>query len=118
MNDTLHSLRIYSHNVQKNYALVDLILESHKNDYDILFIQEPPWQLIRQAPSTSDPNGEPVVGAPIHPEWTCMVRKLESQDSSPRVMAFIHKRLNRLRPAYRRDIVVLEQDAVVTFWES
>ena len=66
----ISSLRIYSHNVHRNYLLMDTVLETNKDSFDILFIQEPPWRTICQAPSTCDPNGEPVVGGPIHPEWS------------------------------------------------
>ena len=45
-------LRIYLQNVRKNYALVDTFLESQKDHYDIFFVQEPPWNFIRYAPST------------------------------------------------------------------
>ena len=53
--------------------LLDSLLESQKDLYDILFIQEPPWNFIRFAPSTTAPGGDEVVGAPIHPDWTQVV---------------------------------------------
>ena len=68
MSSTTNIIRIYSQNVQKNYMLVDSFLESQKDLYDILFIQEPPWNFIQLAPSTSSPSGQEVVGAPIHPK--------------------------------------------------
>ena len=43
-------IRIYSQNVRKNHVLLDSLLESQKDLYDILFIQEPPWNFIRFAP--------------------------------------------------------------------
>jgi len=63
-------LYIYSQNVQKNYVLVDSLLEFQKDLYDILFIQELLWNFIQFVPSTSSPGGQEVIGAPIHPEWT------------------------------------------------
>ena len=42
MSSTTDIICIYSQNVQKNYVLVDSLLESQKDLYDILFIQEPP----------------------------------------------------------------------------
>ena len=63
-------IRIYSQNVWKNYVLVDSLLESQKDLYNILFIQEPPWNFISFAPSTTASGGDEVVGDPIHPEWT------------------------------------------------
>ena len=46
MSSTTNILRIYSQNVQKNYVLVDSLLESQQDLYDVLFIQEPPWNFI------------------------------------------------------------------------
>ena len=46
MSSTTNIIRIYAQNVQKNYVLVDSLLESQKDLYDILFIQELPWNFI------------------------------------------------------------------------
>ena len=73
MYNTTNILQIYLQNVWKNYVLVDNLLESQKDLYDILFIQKPPWNFIRFAPSTTASGGDKVVGAPIHPEWTQVV---------------------------------------------
>jgi len=98
-------LRIYLQNVCKNYALVDTFLESQKNSYDIFFVQEPPWNFIQHTPSTSSLEGDKVVGAPIHPDWTQVVRLPRDSESPPWVMAFIHTCLSRLRFALRRDVI-------------
>ena len=90
-------LCIYSQNVHKNYMLVDTFLEFQKDHYDIVFVQEPPWNFIRYAPSTVSLKGDKVVGAPIHPDWTQVVRVPRDSEDVPRVMAFIHSRLFRLR---------------------
>ncbi|KAJ3561032.1 hypothetical protein NP233_g10444 [Leucocoprinus birnbaumii] len=98
---------------------MDTVLETNKDSFNILFIQEPPWRTIRQAPSTRDPNGEPVVGGPIHPEWTPIVRySPDNEDTCPRVMAFIHSRLQRLRPAYRRDLVDHRDIQVISLYSQ
>ena len=41
MSSTTDIICIYLQNVQKNYVLVDSLLESQKDLYNILFIQEP-----------------------------------------------------------------------------
>ncbi|KAF4610623.1 hypothetical protein D9613_006810 [Agrocybe pediades] len=81
----------------------DVLLETLQNSFDVLFVQEPPWQTIRQAPSPSNRDGEDIVGAPMHPAWLYMVRP-PTNDETPRVMAFVSKRLERLRPSMRRDL--------------
>ena len=50
MSSITNIICIYSQNVWKNYVLVDSLLESWKDLYDILFIQEPPWNFIQFAP--------------------------------------------------------------------
>ena len=98
-------LRIYSQNIRKNYALVDTFLESQKDHYDIFFVQEPPWNFIHYAPSTISLEGDKVVGAPIHPDWTQVVQVLRDSEDVPRVIAFIYSRLSRLKFSLRRDVV-------------
>ena len=97
-------LRVITFNIAKSYFDLDTLLEDFKDDFNVLFIQEPPWQTIRHATSTLDAEGAPVVGAPRHPQWNCMVRQPEP-GSRPRVMTYVSKRLDQLRPAYRRDLI-------------
>ncbi|KAF4617968.1 hypothetical protein D9613_013028 [Agrocybe pediades] len=96
-------LAFFSHNVAKNYMYLDVLLETLQNSFDVLFVQEPPWRTIRQAPSPNNRDGEDIVGAPMHPVWLYMVRP-PTNDETPRVMAFVSKRLERLRPSMRRDL--------------
>ncbi|KAF5347006.1 hypothetical protein D9756_011009 [Leucocoprinus leucothites] len=104
-NNLISSVRIYSQNVGCSYALVDIILESRKLDFDIIFLQEPPWNHIRKAPSTTNPEGDDVIGAPIHPEWLCMARPTKPNDPRPRTLTYVHRRLSRMRPILRQEWV-------------
>ncbi|KAF5347025.1 hypothetical protein D9756_011012 [Leucocoprinus leucothites] len=104
-NNLISSVRIYSQNVGRSYALVDTILESRKLDFDIIFIQEPPWNHIRKAPSTTNPEGDDVIGAPIHPEWLCMARPTKPNDPRPRTLTYVHRRLSHMRPILRQEWV-------------
>src|SRR3954467_15319863 len=81
-------VRIYSHNIAKNHVYLDVLLNELKDDFDVLFIQEPPWRLIRMTVSSSDKEGEPVIGAPTHPDWLQMVRP-PTPGANPRVMAYV-----------------------------
>lgn len=98
-------VRVLSFNVAKNYLYLDVVLETCKSDFDLLFIQEPPWRLIRHAPSAKDPLGESVVGAPMHPDWSLMVRHRALEDDHPRVVVYASKRLVPLCLSLRFDIV-------------
>ncbi|KAF5319438.1 hypothetical protein D9619_008864 [Psilocybe cf. subviscida] len=68
------------------------------------YAQEPPWRLIRTAPSAASVEGEEVVGAPNHPQWLAMVRPPEP-DTPPRVIAYVSTRLSAWRPSMRRDVI-------------
>ena len=116
MSSTTNILRIYLQNVWKNYMLVDSLLESQKDLYNILFIQEPPWNFIRFAPSTSSSGGQKVVGAPIYPEWTQVVQFPQDSEQIPRVICFIHSRLPKLHFALKRDIVDYRDIQLLSFF--
>ena len=106
MNSTTDSLRIISHNVNRKYDLVANSLELFSEHFDILFIQEPPWRMVRKTVSTSSKEGDPVVGPPTHPDWLILFRRplpgvdwtLESE--RPRVVTYVHRRLSHLRPTF------------------
>ena len=91
-------------NIAKNYKDLDVLLERECNNFDVLFIQEPPWQLIRHAPSAVSREGTEVRGAPKHPQWITMVRQPE-EGSRPRVLTYVSQRLAPMRPAYRRELI-------------
>jgi len=63
-----HNLKIFSQNVRKNKTLTDLILETQKNIFDIILIQEPPRSLLRHIPSHTNLEGDPLYGTPNHPD--------------------------------------------------
>ncbi|KAF5320635.1 hypothetical protein D9611_013769 [Ephemerocybe angulata] len=103
-SSTDSKIRVLSFNIAKNYAYLDIILDRLKDEFNILFIQEPPWQTVRQAPSTVSKEGADVIGAPRHPNWLCMAR-LPEPGSRPRVLTYVSNRLAHWRPAYRRDLL-------------
>ncbi|KAF9263129.1 hypothetical protein L218DRAFT_866086, partial [Marasmius fiardii PR-910] len=98
-------IRVISFNVAKHYMYLDVFLESCKYVYDVIFIQEPPWRLIRHAPSAKDPLGESVVGMPNHPDWTAMVRHWTGEGERPHVAAYVSKRIATLCPSTRFDVI-------------
>jgi len=59
----LKSLKIFSQNFHKNKLLTDTLLENNKN-FNILFIQEPPWSIIWNIPSSIFKEGDEIVDAP------------------------------------------------------
>ena len=103
--EPVERVRVWNQNVQKNSLHVDVLLASLGTSYDIIFIQEPPFRETRRAPSAHNREGEAVIGAPVHPEWLYLVQPQKPREKPPRVMAYVSKRLQRLRPSMRFDLV-------------
>ena len=107
MKDRLRSfpeLRVFCQNVNRNYGYMDTLLASLYEQYDLLFIQEPPWRRIRSAPSATSRDGEDVIGPPISPNWG-VIHRPSSLEEPPRVLVYFNTRIAALRPAYRRDLI-------------
>ena len=58
----LKFLKIFLQNVHKNRLLTDTLLEN-KKDFNILFIQEPPWSIIFSILSFISEEEEEIVDA-------------------------------------------------------
>jgi len=52
-----------------NYVLVDSLLETQKNLYNILFIQKPPWKFIHFTLSTITFEEDKVISTFIHSSY-------------------------------------------------
>jgi len=98
------AVRVLCQNVAKNALHVDALLSELRNKFDLLFLQEPPWRAICRVPSTTNRQGDEIVGAPKHLDWLTVVRP-PTNDETPRVLAYVHNRLTRLRPSLRRDLI-------------
>ena len=96
-------LRIFSQNVRKNSLILNTILETQSH-FNIILIQEPPWSEIRKIPSSSNCEGEPLVGTCHHPNWIFYARLSPISDEFPRVIAFINIRFLSLQFLFRKDI--------------
>jgi hypothetical protein len=107
MRDRLKSfpeLWIFCQNVNRNYGYMDMLLASLYDEYDLLFVQEPPWQCIRLAPSPASHDGEDVIGLPISPNWG-VIHRPSSLEEPPQVLVYFNVRIAALRPAFRRDLI-------------
>jgi hypothetical protein len=104
-------------NIAKNYNALSDLLESSKDDLDILCIQEPPWKMIQCMPSAFNKEGTAVVGTPIHPMWNCMTCQPEP-GSRPQVLTYVSKRLDHWRPAYRQDLVNNQDVMVISLFRK
>jgi len=61
-------LAVAVHVVVRGKEAMDALLSELRNKFDVLFLQEPPWWAIRRIPSTTNRQGNEIVGAPKHPD--------------------------------------------------
>ncbi|KAF8667766.1 hypothetical protein AX14_006299, partial [Amanita brunnescens Koide BX004] len=66
------------------------LLETLQSEIDFLFVQENPSSFIRNVPSSTSEQGDPLIGPVHHRQWQC-VEKTASQPSS-QVAIYINKR--------------------------
>ena len=60
-------------NVNSSHVVTSTLLEEYADkDINIIFLQEITQKHIRSAAHIDLPDGEPVIGLPIHPSWTCL----------------------------------------------
>ncbi|KXN81462.1 hypothetical protein AN958_04507 [Leucoagaricus sp. SymC.cos] len=84
-NLNLNSLRIFSFNVNCNYAVMETSLVT---------------------------LGKHVIGAPIHPNWIYLAPSLPSP-VKPWVMAYVHKHLSYLQPSLINSYTDLDRDILI-----
>jgi len=60
------NLKILLQNVRKNSLIVNTLLKT-QIQFDIILIQEPPWSEIHKVPSSSNSEGEALMGTSHHP---------------------------------------------------
>ncbi|KAF8657549.1 hypothetical protein AX14_007865 [Amanita brunnescens Koide BX004] len=77
-------------NVHKSRLSVHELLETLQSDIDFLFIQENPSSFIRNVPSTTSEQGDPLIGPVHHKQWQC-IEKTSLQPSS-QVAVYVNKR--------------------------
>ena len=77
-------------NVNTSHLLTSTILEEYSNqDIDIIFFQELSQKHIRAAAHIDYKDGEPVIGLPLHPAWTC----LPPPSPLSQVAIYVHQRI-------------------------
>ena len=100
----IKNLKIFLQNIQKNSLIINTILESLTH-FDIILIQEPPWSEIRKIPSTSNCEGDPLIGSVYHPNWILIDRTLSCDKDPPRVISYINIYLSSFRFLLCKDII-------------
>jgi len=90
-----NNLKLYSQNVCKNSIIVNIILET-QSLFNIIFIQEPPWLVIRSIPSSTSCKGEELVGVTHYSNWLTFSRSPSYTSKFPRVIAYINTCISSL----------------------
>jgi len=86
-----------------NNLLTNTILEA-QIDFDIIFIQEPPWSIRRFIPSSSNKEGEELVGISNHPNWITFSRNSTNPQDLLRVIIYINIRISSFHFSLHKDI--------------
>ena len=85
----MHNLKIFSQNIRKNSLITNVILKTLSH-FDIILIQELPWSEIRKILSSSNCDGEPLMGTCHHPNWVVFTRPSSNSHDFPRVISYIN----------------------------
>ena len=111
------NLKNFSQNVHKNSLIVNTLLKT-LNQFDIILIQEPPWSEIQKIPSTSNSNGEPLIGTSHHPNWISFTRIPSDEKDFPRVIAYVNIHLSSLCFLFRKDIINHRDISLISFFNN
>ena len=111
------NLKILSQNVRKNSLIINTLLET-QNQFNIIFIQEPPWSEIRKIPSSSIRDGEPFMGTNHHPNWISFARIPLERSDSPRVIVYINICLLSLCFLLCKDIINHRDSILISFFNN
>ena len=113
----IKNIKIYSQNVWKNSLIVNTILETLTH-FDIILIQEPPWSEIWKIPSSSNCEGNPLIGSVHHPNWILFARIPSVDKDSPRVISYINIRLSSFWFLLRKDIINHRDINLISFFNN
>jgi len=108
------NLKIFLQNVCKNSLLVNTLLETLVY-FDIILIQESPWSEIRKIPSTSNHEGDPLMGSSHHPNWISFARTPLNNKEFPRVIVYVNNCLSALCFLLCKDIINHRDISLISF---
>ena len=113
----LKSLKILLQNVCKNTLIIHSLLET-KNHSDIILIQEPPWSEIQKVLSSSNSEGDPLIGTNHHPNWIMFGRVPMNNNNSPRVISYVNICLLPLHFLLCKDIINHRDINLISFFND
>ena len=111
----LKNINIFSQNVYKNNLLTNTILEA-QTKFNIIFIQELPWSFIRSISSSSNREGDKLVGVPNYSYWINFSRNPSNPNNSPRIITYINIQLANLCFTLCKDIFNYRDVLCISFF--
>ena len=111
------NLKIFLQNVCKNSLIINTLLET-LNQFDIILIQEPLWSEIQKISSTSNSNGEHLIGTSHHPNWVFFTRIPSDKKDFPRVITYVNICLSSLHFLFRKDIINHRDISLIFFFNN
>ena len=111
------NIKLYSHNVCKNSLIINTILETQLS-FDIIFIQEPFWSVIRSISSSTSCKKDILVGVLYHPNWTIFSRTSLYVSESPRVITYINICISSLCFSLQNDILNHRNLSYISFFNQ
>jgi hypothetical protein len=105
---SIKQINLLLFNVARSWETTILTLERCASSTDIILFQEPGWGSVRIQPSTTNSEGDMTYGPPIHPSWIPMTPTFNATKEDhphPRVLTYVNKRLEIMKPQLRSDII-------------
>jgi len=87
-----------------------------KYKFNIIFIQEPSWSIIRSISSSSNKKGEELVDISNHPNWIIFSRNSTNPQDSLRVITYINIRIFSLHFSLHKDIFDHRDISFISFF--
>ena len=84
--------------------------------FDVIFIQELSWSILRTIPSSTNCKGDKLVGVPNYPNWVTFSRSYTQPNNSSRVITYINIYLSSLRFSLRNNILQYRDISCVSFF--
>ena len=113
----LKDLKIFLQNVRKNNFLINTVLEVNQN-FDIIFIQEPLWTILRTIPSSTNSEGISLLGVSNHPNWLTFAREPCLTNDFPRVIIYINIRLFSFCFSLQKNIINHHDILLASFFNN
>jgi len=111
------NIKILSQNIHKNLLIINTLLET-QTQFDIILIQEPLWSEIHKVPSSSNSEGDFLMGTCHHSNWIAFARFPLDRSDSSRVISYINIHLSSLCFLLHKDIINHRDISLISFFNN